>query len=294
MSIQVIKNAWAVITKKPIKLWGISLLGVLLTTLGSLLGGPVPIIAIAVTMMVELSMAWIYLDGYRGKEVKVEQVFDGFKDYKRSFCVMGWRKLVVFIWTIVPMVIGGAVAYILGKAAFAQVLAYLKQFIGSLLSGYGYSYGYGYGYDSYGFNNISGFDRGIMMVFGVLAVIALVAGIITGIVFYCIKSYAYAVVPYIVRDDATTNAFDVAKKSVAMTNGYKGKMFLTDVIIVVIIAIVEGILGAFGAIPYIGFIFNLAAAAVGVVVAGLTPVFMGLVRAAWFEEINKGQNQSQE
>ena len=292
MSIQVIKNAWAVITKKPIKLWGISLLGVLLMTLGSLLGGPIPIIAIAVTMVVELSMAWIYLDGYRGKDVNVEQVFDGFKNFKRSFCVMGWRKLIVFIWTIVPMVIGGAVAYILGKAAFAQVLAYLKQFIGSLFSGYGYGYGFGYG--SYGFNSISAFDRGIMMVFGVLAIIALVAGIITGIVFYCIKSYAYAVVPYIIRDDADTNAFDVAKKSVAMTNGYKGKMFLTDVIIVVIIAIVEGILGAFGAIPYIGFIFNLVGAAVGVVVAGLTPVFMGLVRAAWFEEIMKGQNQTQE
>ena len=289
LSIQIIKNVFGVLSKKPIMLLGISLLCTLLTFVAGILGGPVPLIGFALGLVLELGMAWIYLDGYRGQEVKVDSLFDGFKNFKRSFCVMGWRKLVVFLWTIVPMVLGGIVAYIFCKAVFSQLLGNLKNLIFGGLGRSSY-YGYSYGYGGYDFDDLmGGMPSGVITALLVIGGIVLVGGIITGFVFYCIKTYTYSVVPYIIRDDNETKPLDVARKSANMTNGYKGKMFLTDLLIVICIAIVNGLLSALGYIPGVGFLFTIIATAVSVLIGLFTPLFFGLVRAAWYVEITKNR-----
>ena len=100
ISIEILKRAFAVIMKKPFTLWGLSLLSALLTVLASILGGPV----LGVGYVLELGMAWIYLDGYRGEEVSSKQLFEPFKHFWKSFAGMGWMGLWQLIWCLIPIV----------------------------------------------------------------------------------------------------------------------------------------------------------------------------------------------
>jgi uncharacterized membrane protein len=89
----------------------------------------------------------------------------------------------------------------------------------------------------------------------VAAIILIIAGLIAGLVFYCIKYYAYSLVPYITAENADLDALNIARESDAKTKGYKGKMFGTDILIVLMIAGVGIVFGIFGKIPAIGGFF---------------------------------------
>ena len=278
-SVQIIKKALAVVMQKPLKLWGLSLLVLLLSSLAKTLGGAVPIIGLSVGLVLELGMAWVYLDGYRKKDVSVDQVFEGFHNFWHSLACVGWREILLVIWTIVPIAIGCAGAFMIFKAFIGDIGAMISQAITNALFG-GFMGRRRGGLDL-------GFSGGAAIAGIVIAVILLLAGLIVGCVFAIIKSYTYSFVPYLTRENEDRKATDIARDSDAKTKGYKGKMFLTDLLIGLCVGVIELILGLLGKIPYAGGVFRLVLGAVNVAVFILAPLFMGLVRAAWYDEITK-------
>lgn len=217
LSIEIIKRVFAVLGKKPFLLWGLSLLCMLLSFLAYLGGGSVIAIGFAVSLVLSLGMEWIYLDGYRGKEINSKQLFEPFKNFWKSFAGMGWRELWLFLWSLIPF---------------------------------------------------------------------------AGVVFGTIKYYAYLFTPYLLRN-SEFGAQEALKESMSRTNGYKGKMFLTDLLISVAIfvpAMIFYLLGMLCAIDNIvcrifGVMFLFLYFVFMVVCSVFLPLFCGLVRAAWFEEI---------
>lgn len=101
------KRALAVLLRKPFALWGISLLNVVLCGLAGVLFGPIPGIALALCLLLEVSMTMIFLHGYHGDEVHVIQLFDCFKDFATVKRVLGgtlWMLLWIFLWALIPLV----------------------------------------------------------------------------------------------------------------------------------------------------------------------------------------------
>lgn len=207
---KVIGKALGVMLKKPIKLWGLSLLAALLGVLASIGGGAVPIIGFGLALILDLGMTWVYLDGYRGKDVSAEQLFAAFKKPMRSFGGMGWFNLLVFLWSLIPIV---------------------------------------------------------------------------GPIFGIIKGYGYSFVPYYLRDDETTSPVQLAKDSLAATKGYKGKMFLADLLVGLGIGVICLVLLLLGMIPVIGRFFIFVLVVFFILLCVLLPLYNGLLKAAWYEEI---------
>ena len=101
---EIYSKAFAFLFKKPIRLWGLSLLYGLMTILASFFG-VVPIIWLPIVLVLELGMASIYLNGYRGKDVSSTQLFEGFnKKFFRNAGGMGWRSLWILIWGLIPII----------------------------------------------------------------------------------------------------------------------------------------------------------------------------------------------
>lgn len=97
------KNAFRVLMSKPFRLWGLSLMNILLVTLISIFG-VLPIITIPVTLTLTAGMAIVYLDGYHGKQVYSDQLFSGFKNFLHVAGGMCWKSLWIFIWALIPIV----------------------------------------------------------------------------------------------------------------------------------------------------------------------------------------------
>ena len=97
----------ATLKKKPLKLWGISLLAILLASLAGALTVNIIIVGLAVSLLLQVAMTIIFLNGYRGEEVKTTDLFATFKSWttiKRVLCGMGWMYLWIFIWGLIPIV----------------------------------------------------------------------------------------------------------------------------------------------------------------------------------------------
>ena len=219
MILSIYKRAFSVLMKKPIKLWGISLLHIALTSvLTAMCGVAIPGLALAVSLLLSTSMLMVYLHGYRGEEVATLQLFDCFKDWatiKRVVLGLAWMMLWIFLWSLIPIV---------------------------------------------------------------------------GPIFAIIRAYEYRLTPYILITEPDVPLTQAIKISSQRTNGFKLKMFGADVLfaIGVFIAtfIVSLILGLLGAVPLIGGLFLLVDVVFVLAVCALSPLFMGLVQAAFYEEIN--------
>ena len=216
MVMKIYERAFKVLLKKPLKLWGISLLFTLLTsTLVGLCGFAIPVLGIAVAMLMGTSMLMIFLNGYRGEEVKVVDLFSCFKDWatiKRVVLGLAWMALWIFLWSLIPIV---------------------------------------------------------------------------GPIFALIRSYEYRLTPYILvtePDVSVTEAIEISKKR---TDGFKMQMFLADIALGIGLFVVGLVLGLFSAIPVLGVLFALVLIVVYIAVALFGSLFMGLVQAAFYEEINK-------
>lgn len=104
MFLQKYKSALDVILKKPIMLWGLSLLLVIVTFAASAVTISVPFLSLAVGYLFACGSAKLYLDGLQGKEVNSKQLFYAFnKNCVRTAGVMAWRDLWSFIWFLVPV-----------------------------------------------------------------------------------------------------------------------------------------------------------------------------------------------
>ena len=98
-------RVFSVLARKPFRLWGITLLGIFLTSLGCTLSGAVPLIAIAVSLLMGLGISRVYLRGYRREDVTVENLFDGFRaDFGKKLAGAAWAELFKFLWGLIPLV----------------------------------------------------------------------------------------------------------------------------------------------------------------------------------------------
>ena len=108
MFLTIYKRAMAVLMRKPLKLWGISLLSTLLIPLlTGLCGVAIPGLGIAISLLMTTSMTMVYLAGYRGKAVHTTQIFSCFKAWntiKRVTLGMCWMNLWVVLWSLIPIV----------------------------------------------------------------------------------------------------------------------------------------------------------------------------------------------
>lgn len=201
-----------VLAKKPVKLWGISLLGVLLTALASVLG-VLPIITIPATVLLGMGLSYVLLSAYYGNDVKADDLFYGFGNFWRNAGGLCWEKLWIFIWSLIPVV---------------------------------------------------------------------------GIVFGIIKSYAYKFNQYILLEDNEISAGDALRKSQTMTEGIKGKMFLTDLLIGLIPVAVGIVLGLLGMIPVIGVLFTIILVIFLIVYFAFKPLISGLATTVFYDEAKNG------
>ena len=108
---------------------------------------------------------------------------------------------------------------------------------------------------------------------------------IAGPVFAIIKSYSYRFVPYLMIQDEHISATEALRLSMKKTEGFKGRMFLADLIVWAACAVVLLVLGALSLIPRVGIVFTILAALVIIFLALSLPLLMGLINAACYEEI---------
>ena len=125
MFIQAYKKALEVLVKKPIKLWGISLLSGLLASLASGLFFGVPAVGLVVGYLISCGMAKIYIGGLKGEEPSAEQLFACFdKNFLRVAGGMAWSALWILIWGLIPIV----------GPIFAVIKAYSYRFVPYILA----------------------------------------------------------------------------------------------------------------------------------------------------------------
>ena len=203
--------------KKPVQLWGLSLLGVILQSLSNLLCAVPPILGMGVSSTLSAGMENVFLDAYHQKEINSKQIFSGFSSGKSFLRIAGgmlWRTLWLFLWTLFAL---------------------------------------------------------IPIVGWVIAPIMLV-----------IKGISYSFTPYLLLRKKDLSPLDALKRSMEMTKGYRGKIFLTYLICYAALLVIGLLLFLIGHIPGIGIVL---AGIIGVVIGIFCPLFFGVLRAAMFTEV---------
>ena len=117
---------------------------------------------------------------------------------------------------------------------------------------------------------------------------------IVGFVFAAIRAYEYRFVPYILmtRDDVRpTEALKVSKEE---TMGYKGKMFGADLLLEGAYFVVILLLSLLSRIPYVGIVFTILRIVLTVAFGVLAPLFLGILHAAFYVEIQNRRAAGQQ
>ena len=203
--------------KKPVQLWGLSLLGVLLQSLSNVLCAVPPILGMGVSSTLSAGMENVFLDAYHQKEINSKQIFSGFSSGKSFLRIAGgmlWRMLWLFLWALFAL---------------------------------------------------------IPIVGWVIAPIMLV-----------IKGISYSFTPYLLLRKKDISPLDALKRSMEMTKGYRGKIFLTYLICYAALLVIGLLLFLIGHIPGIGIVL---AGIIGVVIGIFCLLFFGVLRAAMFTEV---------
>lgn len=99
----VYSRAMTVLLSKPIRLWGLSLLYLILSVLVSVLG-LLPIITIPVSLVLGMGMTMVFLNGYMGEKVDATHLFLGFnRNFLHNCGGMAWMSLWILIWGLIPV-----------------------------------------------------------------------------------------------------------------------------------------------------------------------------------------------
>ena len=203
--------------KKPVQLWGLSLLGVILQSLSNLLCAAPPILGMGVSSTLSAGMENVFLDAYHQKDINSKQIFSGFSSGKSFLRIAGgmlWRTLWLFLWALFAL---------------------------------------------------------IPIVGWVIAPIMLV-----------IKGISYSFTPYLLLRKKDISPLDALKRSMEMTKGYRGKIFLTYLICYAALLVVGLLLFL---IAKIGGFAVVLAGLIGLVIGIFCPLFFGVLRAAMFTEV---------
>ncbi len=216
------QKTFSVLMKRPLRLWGITLLSSVLLVVVHIGFIGIPAVGFCAALLLEASMSMIYLNSYRtGLEPKTSYLLAAFSKDRiwRVLGGMAWMQLWIFLWSLIPIV---------------------------------------------------------------------------GIVFGVIRAYEYAFVPYILmtRDDVRpTEAIKVSK---AETMGYKGKLFGADLLLEGVYFVVILLLSLLSMIPYVGIVFTILRIVLTVVFGVLAPLFLGILHAAFYVEIQNRRAAGQQ
>ena len=216
------QKTFSVLMKRPLRLWGLTLLSSVLLVVVHIGFIGIPAVGFCALLLLEASMSMIYLNSYRtGLEPKTAYLFAAFRKDRiwRVLGGMAWMQLWIFLWSLIPIV---------------------------------------------------------------------------GIVFGVIRAYEYAFVPYILmtRDDVRpTEAIKVSK---AETMGYKGKLFGADLLLEGVYFVVILLLSLLSMIPYVGIVFTILRIVLTVVFGVLAPLFLGILHAAFYVEIQNRRAAAQQ
>lgn len=260
----VYKRCLNILMSKPLMLWGLSLLSSVLTVLCVLLCW-LPIICIPINLVLNAGVSMIYLDGYKGKTVNSDQLFKGFTNFWHVAGGMAWRKLWLFLW---GMISSACIVVIMTTAGVFSALSFLDRYNYYLFSTYGV-YG-GYTHQSYNFS------AGTILICLVAAVAAIV-----GIIIYYIKNYSYCFTPYILMEHPEYSATEALRVSMKETKGFRGTLFISDLICIICLIIFDIFCILLSMIPGIGFLFTI----IMILVQITAPLFLGLVHAGFYVEI---------
>ena len=101
------QKSFSVLMKRPFRLWGLSLLAGVLLLAAQVGFVGVPAVAFCAALLLDASMAMIYLNTYRtGLEPKTAYLFSAFRK-ERVWHVLGgmaWMYLWIFLWSLIPVV----------------------------------------------------------------------------------------------------------------------------------------------------------------------------------------------
>ena len=244
MFLQAYQSALSILAKRPIRLWGLSLLSGVVCIFASVLTMPaLSIVGAAFSMVVAAGMAKVYLDALDHKEINADQLFAGFKRFWPVLGGLAWQALWIFIWTF-------------GATAVATVV-----YLAFTALGLGFR---------------------IPVVFSFLGGFLAAATAIGGVVIVCIKSYAYSFVPYILMTRPDVSATDALRLSVKLTRGKKGQMFLADFLFALASVLIVAVLAALSFIPYIGGVFAVVLVAFALALLLFSAIFRGLYMASFY------------
>lgn len=109
---------------------------------------------------------------------------------------------------------------------------------------------------------------------------------LAGFVFVVIKSLEYAFTPYILVEDNSVSAEDALKKSMSMTKGYKGQMFIAIILPSIIYAAAVLLLSLLAKIPFVGIVFTIISFIVSLVYSLSAPLFLGTVKAGFYDYVS--------
>ncbi len=97
------QNVFRVFKEKPVVLWGTSLLSMLLTLLATAFS-VLPIIYLPIVLVLNASMAVIYVKGYRREAFASQDLFAGFQNFLHVAGGMAWMALWLILWALIPVV----------------------------------------------------------------------------------------------------------------------------------------------------------------------------------------------
>ncbi len=99
------QKALKVIIKKPIMLWGVSLLSGVISILASIVTSPIIVLGCIASYLITVGMAKVYIDGLNEKPVNSDQIFAAFNSkFLRVAGGMAWKDLWLIIWCLIPIV----------------------------------------------------------------------------------------------------------------------------------------------------------------------------------------------
>ena len=110
---------------------------------------------------------------------------------------------------------------------------------------------------------------------------------IVGVVFAVIKLYTYRFVPYILLTRPEVKATEAIKVSERETAGYRGKMFLAELLFWGVIVSGFLVLSALAWTPFLGWFFALADVALALAVWAFGGLILGLLQAIFYDEVQR-------
>ncbi len=213
---------------------GIALLGMVIVGAINYIPAVGAIIYLFVGTIILVGLNGFFISVYRGNEIKVENLFSPFNRYGRVLGGMLWMYLWIFIWAlifIVPFVIVTLVGVVTAIVASGP----------SLLSSYG---GMGMGMMPWGGASSINWAPFINPLWWLLFLLLIPA---------LIKAYSFFCTPYILADSPDVHATDAIKLSSKIMDGYKWKLFVTQLTFIgwfLLCGITFGILWIFYVGPY--------------------------------------------